>query len=96
MIYFTLVITCHIEPMEILSGVSVEWMRAGGIGLYRKEIKAFNTFSLFVIFYLYNNTSVHTVMAEFKRMMEEAIKRMEDEGMEDDQERIAVLLPFMF
>ena len=78
MIYFTLAIACDTEPREIISGISVEWMRAGGVGLYRKEIQAFNTMSPFVIFYLYNNTSVQTVMAEFRRMMEEAIKLLEE------------------
>jgi len=28
--------------------------------------------SPFVIFYIYNNISVHTIMAEFKKMMEES------------------------
>ena len=84
MIYFTLAITCDVEPREILSGITVEWMRAGGVGLYRKEIQAFNTFSPFVIVYLYNNTAVHTVAEEFKQMMEEAIKLLEEEGLTDD------------
>jgi hypothetical protein len=34
MIYFTLAIACNVEPREIISGISVEWMWAGGIGLY--------------------------------------------------------------
>jgi hypothetical protein len=34
MIYFTLAIACDVEPREIISGISVEWMWAGGIGLY--------------------------------------------------------------
>ena len=84
------------EPTEILPGIMVEWMRKGGIGLYRKEIQAFNTFSPFVIFYLYNNISVHTIMAEFRRMMEEAIKLVEEEAMVDEQERITALPPFAF
>ena len=71
-------------------------MRAGGIGLYHKEIQAFNTFLPYVIFFLYNNTSVHTVMAEFRKMMEEAVKLLEDEAMIDDGEIITLVLPFAF
>ncbi len=96
MIYFTLAIACDIDPKEIISGISVEWMRAGGIGLYRKEIQAFNTFSPFVIFYLYNNTSIQTVTAEFKRIMEEAIKMLEEEGTIDEQERMICVPEFAF
>ena len=95
MVYFTFAIACDVEPMDILPGISVEWMRAGGVGLYRKEIQAFNTFSPFVIFYLFNGISVHTIMAEFKRMMEEAIKMLEEEAM-GDEERIAFVPPFAF
>ena len=96
MIYFTLAIACDVEPREIISGISVEWMRAGGIGLYRKEIQAFNTFSPFVIFYLYNNTSVLTVKAEFKKIMEKSIKLLEEEGMTDEQERVTCVPEFAF
>jgi hypothetical protein len=96
MVYFTFAIDCDVEPTVILPGISVEWMRVGGVGLYRKEIQAFNTFSPFVIFYLYNGISVHTIMAEFKRMMEEAIKLLEDEAMVDDQARITRVPPFAF
>ena len=95
-VYFTFAIACNVEPSEILPGIMVEWMRKGGIGLYRKEIQAFNTFSPFVIFYLYTNISVHTIMAEFKKMMEEAITLVEEDAMVDDQERITALPPFAF
>jgi len=39
---------------------------------------------------------VHTVMAEFRRMMEEAIKMLNDEAMVDDQEKIVAVPPFAF
>ena len=71
-------------------------MWAGGIEVYWKEIQAFNTFSAFNIFYLYNNILVHMVMAEFRQMMEGAIKLLEDEGMVNDQGGIMTLLPFTF
>ena len=50
----------------------------------------------FVIFYLYSNTSVQTVMAEFKQMTEEVIKLLEEEGSTDDQGRITVVPDFAF
>ena len=109
MIYFTLAIACDVEPREMISGISVEWMRAESIRLYRVEIQAFNTFSLFVIFYLYNNTfspfvifylynntSVLTVKAEFKKIMEKSIKLLEEEGMTDEQERVTCVPEFAF
>ncbi len=49
LVYFTMAMSCDVAPAEILSGIMVEWMRAGGVGLYRKEIQAFNTHSPFVI-----------------------------------------------
>ena len=96
MIYFTLAIACDAEPGDIISGISVEWMRAGGVGLYQKGIQAFNTLSPFVIFYLYNNTSVQTVMGEFRRMMEDATKLLEEEGGSEDQATIHVVPNFAF
>ena len=41
--------------------------------------------SHFVRSYLYNGILMHTIMAEFKRMMKEAAKLLEDEVMIDDQ-----------
>ena len=52
--------------------------------------------TLCVIFYLYNNTLVHMVMAEYKQMMEEAIKLLEEEGSMDNQGRIAGVPDFTF
>jgi len=95
-IYFTFAIACDVDPMEVLQGIAVEWMRGGGVGLYRKEIQAFNTMSPFVIFYLYNGTSVHTLVEEFRKMLVEAMKMLEDDAMVDDGERIMVLPPFTF
>ena len=42
--------------------------------------------SPFVRSYFYNGILVHMIMAEFKRMMEEAVKLLEDEVRNDDQE----------
>ena len=50
--YFTFAMSCDVVPADLIAGISVEWMRAGGGGLYRKEIQAFNTYSPFVIFKL--------------------------------------------
>jgi hypothetical protein len=63
LVYFTMAMSCDVVPTEILSGITVEWMRAGGVGLYRKEIQAFNAHSPFVILKLCTSVSVHTLMA---------------------------------
>jgi hypothetical protein len=78
LVYFTMAMSCDVTPAEILSGIMVEWMRAGGVGLYRKEIQAFNTHSPFVILKLCNSVAVQTLMAEFKKVLEEAMKLLEE------------------
>jgi hypothetical protein len=54
-VYFTFVISCDVLPTNLISWIMVEWMRAGGVGLYWKEIQAFNAYLPFVIFYLYRH-----------------------------------------
>ena len=49
----------------------VEWLQAGGSGLYRKDIQAFNTSTPFVLFYLHTNIMQETITAEFQKIMEE-------------------------
>ena len=49
----------------------VEWLQAGGSGLYRKDIQAFNTSTPFVLFYLYTNIMQEPITAEFQKIMEE-------------------------
>jgi len=68
-VYFTMAMSCDIDPAEIITGITVEWMRAGGLGLYCKEIQAFNTHSPFVILKLCTSVSVHTLMAEFRKVL---------------------------
>ncbi len=48
--YFTFAISCDVLPTNLVSWIVVEWIRAGGIGLYWKEIQAFNTYLPFGIF----------------------------------------------
>jgi hypothetical protein len=96
LVYFTMAMSCDVVPTEILSGITVEWMRAGGVGLYHKEIQAFNTHSPFVILKLCTSVSVHTLMAEFKRVLEEAMKLLEEEATSEDEVLVMVLPPFAF
>ena len=96
LVYFTMAMSCDVSPAEILSGITVEWMRAGGVGLYRKEIQAFNTHSPFVILKLCTNVSIQTLMAEFKKVLEEAMKLLEEEAILDDEVLGMVLPPFAF
>ncbi len=85
LVYFTFAMSCDVAPADLIAGISVEWMRAGGGGLYRKEIQAFNTYSPFVIFKLCINVAVQTLMAEFKRILEEAMKILAEEAMQDGE-----------
>jgi hypothetical protein len=94
-VYFTFAISCDVLPTNLVSWIIVEWMRAGGIHLYRKEIQAFNTYLPFVIFYLYNGTSVHAILAEICRLMEEGVKLLVEEVM-GDKPVIPVVPPFAF
>ncbi len=71
-------------------------MRAGGIGLYRKEIQTFNTYSPFVILKLSTSVAVQTLMAEFRKILEEAMKLLEEEAMLDGEFICTVLPPFAF
>ncbi len=44
LVYFTFTMFCNVAPGDLTTGIMVEWMRAGSVGLYRKEIQALNTF----------------------------------------------------
>jgi hypothetical protein len=94
-VYFTFTISCDVLPTNLMSQIMVEWMRAGGVGLYRKEIQAFNTYSPFVIFYLYHGTLVQTILAEFRRLMEEGVKLLVEKAM-GDEPVIQAVPPFAF
>jgi hypothetical protein len=94
-VYFTFAISCDVLPTNLMSQIVVEWMCAGGVGLYQKEIQAFNTYSPFVIFYLYNGILVQTILAEFCRLMEEGVKLLVEEAMEDEP-LIKAVPPFAF
>jgi hypothetical protein len=72
-VYFTMVWSCNVNPRNLITGIMVEWMRAGGSGLYRKEIQAIETYSPFVILKLSIYVGVLTLVAEFRKIMEEAI-----------------------
>ena len=95
-VYFTMVWSCDIDPRIIISGITVEWMRAGGMGLYRKEIQAIDTFSPFVILKLSIYVGVHTLIAEFKTLMEEMLKMLQEEAMADGEPLTLTLPPFAF
>jgi hypothetical protein len=95
-VYFTMVWSCDMDPREIITGIMVEWMRAGGLGLYRKEVQAIDTFSPFVILKLSIYVGVHTLVAEFKRLMEEVMQMMEEEAMADGELVGLTLPPFAF
>ncbi len=95
-VYFTMVWSCDIDPWEIISGIILKWMRAGGMGLFKKEIQAIDTFLPFVILKLSIYVGVHMLVAEFKKLMEERMRMMEEEAMADGEALGLVLPPFAF
>ncbi len=94
-VYFTLAISWGVLPTNLMSQIVVEWMHAGGVSLYRKKIQRFYTYLPIVIFYLYNGILVQTILAEFCRLMEEGVKLLVEEAMEDEP-LIKAVPPFAF
>ena len=92
-VFFTVAISCDAEPAELISRISVEWMRAGGIGIYVKEINSFNTDSAFVILLLSILVNAQIVTAELKRLLETGVALLA-EGMGDDEIPITSVPPF--
>lgn len=93
-VYFAVAISTDVEPSELVARILPEWMRAGGIGLYIKEIPAFNTVSPFVIFYLCNTVSTARIAEELKKMLRMGINLLADQGMEDGEAPTLMLPPF--
>jgi hypothetical protein len=96
LVYFTFAMSCDVAPGDLMTGIMVEWMRVGGVGLYRKEIQAFNTFLLFVILMLCINVLVHTLVAEFCKLMGEAMRMLEEEAMVDGVPVVQAIPLFAF
>jgi hypothetical protein len=93
-VYLALAISCDVEPSGLFAGITAEWMRAGGIGLYIKEIAAFDMVSPLVIFYLCNTVNTNTIAAELKKILEIGIQLLEDQEMGDNDTWIAKVPPF--
>ena len=92
-VFFTMAISCDTAPAEIISRISVEWMRAGGIGIYIKEINSFNTDSAFVILLLSIYVNANIVAEELKKLLETGVSLLA-EGMGDDETPITSVPPF--
>ena len=92
-VFFTVAISCDTEPTELISRISVEWMRAGGIGIYIKEINSFNTDSAFVILLLSIFVNANIVTEELKKLLEIGVTLLA-EGMGDDEIPITSVPPF--
>ncbi len=92
LVYFTFAMSCDVAQGDLTTGIMVEWMRAGGIGLYCREIQAFNTFLPFIILMLCINVLVHTLVAEFCKLMEEAMRILEEEAMVDGVPVVQVIV----
>jgi hypothetical protein len=80
---FSLVISCDEEPEEVLSRIRQEWRKNGGNRLGVKELKTHVTKGAIVLYHLYNQGHEGTILAETKRMLEEARDLEEEEAMDD-------------
>ena len=93
MVFFTVTISCDVEPSELISRISVEWMRAGGVGIYIKEINSFNTESAFVILLLCVYVNAPMVAAELRKLLETGVALLA-EVMGDDELQVTSVPPF--
>jgi hypothetical protein len=96
LVYFTFAMSCDVAPGDLTTCIMVEWMRTGSISLYRKEIQAFNTFLPFIILMLCINVLVHTLVAEFCKLIKEAMRMLEEEAMVDVVPVIQAIPPLAF
>ncbi len=96
LVYFTFAMFCDVAPGDLTTSIMVEWIRAGGVGLYSKEIQAFNTFLPFVILMMCIDVLAHTLVAEFCKLMEEAMRMLEEEAMVDGVPVVQVIPQFTF
>jgi hypothetical protein len=93
MVFFTVAISCDNEPSKLISRISVEWMRAGGVGIYIKEINSFNTESAFVILLLCVDVNASMVAAELRKLLETGVALLA-EVMGDDELPVTSVPPF--
>ncbi len=66
----------------------------GGVGIYIKEIVAFNTISPFAIFYLSNLVSSTIISAELRKILEMGIKLINETEMGEDESPVVAVPPF--
>ncbi len=91
MVHFTFAMLCDVEPSELISRILSEWMKAGGVGLYIKDIATLNTVLPFVIFYLFNTVIMLIIKDKLKWMLEIGINLLAKNVMEDDGVPVVVL-----
>ncbi len=93
-VYVAVVISCNVDPSKLIKNIMVEWMRAGGGGLYIKAIPAISTVSPFVIFHLCTTTNTNIIAAELKNMLETGVTLLEDQEMGDKSTPVVKVHPF--
>jgi hypothetical protein len=92
-VFFTVAISCDVKPSELISRISVEWMRAGGMGIYIKEINSFNTESVFVILLLCVYVNAPMVAAKLRKLLETGVALLA-EVIGDDELPVTSVPPF--
>ena len=93
MVYFAVAISCDVAPTELISRISVEWLRAGGVGIYIKEINSFQTESAFVILLLSVFVNAQMVTEELRKVLTTGLTLL-TEGMGDDEMPVLNVPPF--
>ena len=93
MVYFAVAISCDVVPAELISRISVEWLRAGGVGIYIKEINSFQTESAFVILLLSVFVNAQIVTEELRKVLTTGLTLL-TEGMGDDEAPVVNVPPF--
>eukprot|EP00956_Cyclotella_meneghiniana_P025889 scaffold54940_cov39-Cyclotella_meneghiniana.AAC.1 len=94
-VYFTLSFSCDKDPYKIMDRVAGEWGKVGGKKLYVKKIQSFTTVSVVNIFHIRTDNNFETILAEFKRALEEAKDYAESKSLEGSDIYILEDIPEM-
>eukprot|EP00956_Cyclotella_meneghiniana_P018468 scaffold30756_cov39-Cyclotella_meneghiniana.AAC.6 len=94
-VYFTLSFSSDKDPYKIMDRIAGEWGKVGGKKLYVKKIQSFTTVSVVNIFHIRTDNAFETILAEFKRALEEAKDYAENKNLEGSDIYILEDIPEM-
>ena len=73
-VYFTVNVSCDVEPEEIGERVVQEWRKRGGNKLEVSELQCLETGPAMVFYNMYNEGNLNTIRAEAHRLMKQVAK----------------------